>query len=207
MNDKQRIEYANWEYSNLELGDPITIKGKGVVGTVSQVNDKSTGEQSFIITDIYVPPTAPIEDRAKVKDVSVLYQGSSFSLSSDAAKDWLLNDIPTALQVINSSGPTAMPQLQSSVDTLQKTLKAYPNAKITVYGHSLGSMNGQYALANLTQNELSRVEGFLYEGPNIYSVLSPTQKKIADQLTSSHRVLNFVDQKDLVTIGYGEKRL
>lgn len=63
MNDKQRIEYANWQYSNLELGDPITIKGKGVVGTVSQVNDKSTGEQSFIITDIYMQPTASIEDR------------------------------------------------------------------------------------------------------------------------------------------------
>ncbi|EOI02973.1 hypothetical protein UAY_00898 [Enterococcus moraviensis ATCC BAA-383] len=32
MNDKQRVEYANWEYSNLNEGDPITIKGEGTIG-------------------------------------------------------------------------------------------------------------------------------------------------------------------------------
>lgn len=44
--------------------------------------------------------------------------------------------------------------------------------------------NGQYALANIPFEDQSRVSGYLYEGPNIYSTLSPEQREMADMLTA-----------------------
>ncbi|MGJ8731478.1 hypothetical protein ACRW9N_13635, partial [Listeria aquatica] len=108
MNDKQRVEYANWEYSNLEQGDPITIKGKGEVGKVSQViNKKATGEQSYIITNTEksVSSNASLAEREKVTEVTILYRGST-ELGQwkkeplDVWKDWLENDIPSATQIL-----------------------------------------------------------------------------------------------------------
>lgn len=64
-------------------------------------------------------------------------------------KDWLSNDIPTAIQITNGGGSTVTPQLKTSAETLKQTMKLYPNAQIYVYGHSLGSMNAQYAIADL----------------------------------------------------------
>ncbi|OJG55062.1 hypothetical protein RV06_GL002099 [Enterococcus haemoperoxidus] len=99
---------------------------------ISIVNDKSTGEQSFVITDKYCPASSSIEQRNQVKEVTVIYRGSSFELSSDAVKDWLLNDIPTGIQVINGGGAVATPQLQSSAETLKNAMELYPNAQVFV---------------------------------------------------------------------------
>ena len=40
---------------------------------------------------------------------------------------------------------------------LKEVIRKYPNAKIDLYGHSLGSMNIQYALACLTEEEASHI--------------------------------------------------
>ena len=54
-------------------------------------------------------------------------------------------------------------------------MEKYPNAKINIYGHSLGSMDAQYALANVT--DYSRIKSAnIYNGPNIYSTLTEEQK-------------------------------
>lgn len=131
--DKQRMEIAEQEYNSYKESDPVKIgKEKNKIGYVSQVNDKSTGEQSFVITDNFVSPTSPLSERNQVKEVTVIYRGSSFELSSDAAKDWLLNDIPTRIQVINGGGAAATPQLQSSAETLKNAMELYPNAQVFV---------------------------------------------------------------------------
>ncbi|MCO6017041.1 hypothetical protein CKN86_06190 [Carnobacterium divergens] len=110
--DKQRMEIAEQEYNSYKESDPVKIgKEKNKIGYVSQVNDKSTGEQSFVITDNYVSPTSSLSERNQVKEVTVIYRDSSFELSSDAAKDWLLNDIPTGIQVANGGGAVTCPYL------------------------------------------------------------------------------------------------
>ncbi|EUJ30537.1 hypothetical protein MFLO_10378, partial [Listeria floridensis FSL S10-1187] len=93
-----------------------------------------------------------------------------------------------------------------SADTLQTAMQTYPNAKIYVYAHSLGSMNGQYALANLDQEELARIGGaYFYQGPNIYSTLNAKQKTTVSALNKLGIAYNFIDEKDLVPIGYGAR--
>jgi len=40
-------------------------------------------------------------------------------------------------------------QLKASARALKDIMEKYPNAKINIYGHSLGSMDAQYAMAVL----------------------------------------------------------
>lgn len=80
-------------------------------------------------------------------------------------------------------------------------MNKYPNAKISVYGHSLGSMNAQYAIAELDDNQIYRVQGaWIYNGPNLYSILTDKQKEQVDKIKGV--VNNYVDSKDKIGIGY-----
>lgn len=79
--DEQRLEIAKKQYKENEIEKEITVSqsdGKDqTVGYVSQVNDKPTGEQSFVITDKYVSPTASLAERNQVQEITVLYKGST----------------------------------------------------------------------------------------------------------------------------------
>lgn len=216
---KERVEIANQEYLNLKIKRPVKInKNEKTIGYVSQTFDKPTGEQSFVITDHYVSPNASLAERETVKEVTVLYRGSTApSLGNlldsenptfwDVRADWAVNDIPTALQVLSNGGAAAMPQLQSSAETLQQAMKTYPHALVSVYGHSLGAMNGQYAISDLPEEFHERVDGvYVYQGPNIYSILNERQRQTADKLTNAGKIFNFIDTKDLIPIGYSEHK-
>ncbi|MEG7759712.1 hypothetical protein U2179_15850, partial [Listeria monocytogenes] len=70
ITDQERVELAQKEYEDYKLKDKVKIlKVNGneqTIGIVSQkINNKSTGEQSYIITDKYTPPTASISERSK----------------------------------------------------------------------------------------------------------------------------------------------
>ncbi|EOI6975425.1 hypothetical protein ACMVKW_001771 [Listeria monocytogenes] len=220
ITDQERVELAQKEYEDYKLKDKVKIlKVNGNeqnIGIVSQkINNKSTGEQSYIITDKYTPPTASISERNKVKELTILYKGSTAPANGnlnvpkhpdykDVRKDWLSNDIPTAVQITNGGGSTVTPQLKTSAETLKQTMKLYPNAQIYVYGHSLGSMNAQYAIADLDKKDIKRISGgFFYQGPNIYSNLTPKQQDTVKAINALDRLFNFVDRKDYVPIGYG----
>ncbi|MBO1103653.1 DUF2974 domain-containing protein, partial [Enterococcus hirae] len=182
--DQDRVEIATKEYDSWKIRYNFKLTNGKNVGTVSQTFNKSTGEQSFVITDHYVSPNASLAERETVKEVTVLYRGSTApSLGNvldsenptfwDVRTDWIVNDIPTALQVLSNGGAAAMPQLQSSTETLQQAMNTYPNALVSVYGHSLGAMNGQYAISDLPEKFHERVDGvYVYQGPNIYSILN-----------------------------------
>jgi len=43
-----------------------------------------------------------------------------------------------------------------------------------------------------------------FQGPNIYGLLSSSQQATVARLNASDRLNNFVDDKDLIAIGYGE---
>ncbi len=81
--DQERVKLAEKEYHKLKSGEAVYISttngGIKTIGTMSQVNNKPTGEQSFIITDKYTPPTASSTERNKVKELTILYKGSTAS--------------------------------------------------------------------------------------------------------------------------------
>ncbi|ECB9720244.1 DUF2974 domain-containing protein [Listeria monocytogenes] len=217
--DQERVELAKKEYSKLELKQEVNISisnREKKIGNVSQtINNKAAGQQTYIITEKYTPPTASHIERSKVKEVTVLYRGSTAPTlangltpfhkdSLDVWTDWGVNDIPTAIQITNGGGSTVTPQLKTSAETLKQTMKLYPNAQIYVYGHSLGSMNAQYAIADLDKKDIKRISGgFFYQGPNIYSNLTPKQQDTVKAINALNRLFNFVDRKDYVPIGYG----
>lgn len=217
--DQERVELAKKEYSKLELKQEVNISisnREKKIGIVSQtINNKAAGQQTYIITEKYTPPTASHIERSKVKEITVLYRGSTAPTlasgltpfhkdSLDVWTDWGVNDIPTAIQITNGGGSTVTPQLKTSAETLKQTMKLYPNAQIYVYGHSLGSMNAQYAIADLDKKDIKRISGgFFYQGPNIYSNLTPKQQDTVKAINALDRLFNFVDRKDYVPIGYG----
>ncbi|MEE3667122.1 hypothetical protein [Listeria monocytogenes] len=220
INDIERVDLARKEYDPLEISKVVSVStangDRKTIGIVSQkINNKSTGEQSYIITDKYTPPTASISERNKVKEITILYKGSTAPANGnlnvpkhpdykDVRKGWLSNDIPTAIQITNGGGSTVTPQLKTSAETLKQTMNLYPNAQIYVYGHSLGSMNAQYAIADLDKKDIKRISGgFFYQGPNIYSNLTPKQQDTVKAINALDRLFNFVDRKDYVPIGYG----
>ncbi|GKS82234.1 hypothetical protein LPAF129_19200 [Ligilactobacillus pabuli] len=230
MSEWLRVKLAELEYKNLFENEKIKV-GSHIYGYVAEkINDPKNGEQAYII--VQNDPLAKNYDRKKVKNVTVLYRGSTGAdnllkkgkTGRDARQDWLLNDIPAAFGIFNNAtAPViqrfsqttsagfplssygialqmvdqATPQMRASAQTLHDVLKYYPKAQVDVYGHSLGSMNGQYALAHTTKEEAQRIRAaYLYEGPNVYSLLNSTEKKRADQL--KNRAFNYVDPKDPV---------
>src|SRR5699024_2672876 len=174
MTDEERIKMISQSYMNLEVNKKISVN-RQTYGYVSKIIDnKKSGEKSFIITD----GNPKVQKPKEVKQITILYQGSIginkiLVNPGDVWRDWGVNNFPTAVQVINAGGATAMPQLKSAAHTLQETMQMYPNAKVSVYGHSLGSMNGQYAISDLPTAFHDRLEGvYLYQDANIYSILN-----------------------------------
>lgn len=214
------MKLARKEYDDLYLTEEVTIsknnEERKSIGIVSQtINNKAAGQQTYIITEKYTPPTASRIERSKVKELTILYRGSTAPTlasgltpfhkdSLDVWTDWGLNDIPTAIQITHGGGSTVTPQLKTSAETLKQTMKLYPNAQIYVYGHSLGSMNAQYAIADLDKKDIKRISGgFFYQGPNIYSNLTPKQQDTVKAINALDRLFNFIDRKDYVAIDYG----
>ena len=207
--DETNMNIAKEEYKNREPGYILNTEDNEYLGTLSDVNDDRTnnGEQIYTYTrtegsDEIVSPDAPLSEREKVEEITILYRGSTApgigADNEDARKDWLNNDVPMAEKImLGEKGATG--QLEASSDYLKKMMEKYPNAKINIYGHSLGSMDAQYALANVT--DYSRIKSAnIYNGPNIYSTLTEEQKINVSALYD--KINNYVDSRDLVGLGY-----
>ncbi|HEM3658019.1 TPA: DUF2974 domain-containing protein, partial [Streptococcus suis] len=189
-NDRQRIAYE--EYTAYTKGDAVKIKSnddnKLTIGTVREVFTDATGLDGYVIEE----PDG---------NVTVLFQGSKGPGEDGASEDWMGNDFPMAASIVSNKSEVT-PQLQSASRKLNQLLIDYPNAQITVYGHSLGSMNAQYALA--TVSDIDRIAGaYIYNGPNVYPALTEEEKARVNAL--KYRIHNYVDEKDLVPIGFGDK--
>ncbi|WP_024416761.1 Mbeg1-like protein [Streptococcus suis] len=187
--DKDRVDIAWKQYSNYSMGDVVKINdNQYTIGTVRKVLKDATGLDGYVVEE----PDG---------NVIVLFQGSKGPGKEGAAADWLDNDLPMAHNIISNKSEVT-PQLQSASRTLNQVLKDYPNAQITVYGHSLGSMNAQYALA--TVSDIDRIAGaYIYNGPNVYPALTEDEKARVNAL--KYRIHNYIDQKDFVPIGYSGK--
>ena len=216
--DKENVEIAQQEYENHKVGYSLETSGSGkYVGTLSDANNNRTnnGEQIFTYTKTStgreaVPPTASAEERAQVKEITIMYQGSAspsnfFTNAEEFGRDWVFNDAPEFLNIIkgNLTGQSskAPGQLEASAAYLKEMMEKYPNAKINLYGHSLGSMDVQYAIANV--KDYDRINSVnIYQVPNIYTTLTPEQKANVSALYS--KTNNYIDSNDLIGLGYNK---
>ena len=182
------------EYTEYTKDDPIdigTANNPNVIGTVRQVIENETGLKAYVV------------ESPDQSEVFVLYEGSKAPGKDGWEVDWFENDIPMAHSILTGEKGTTS-QLKASADILNDVLVRYPNAKVTVYGHSLGSMNAQYALANV--RDISRISGaYIYQGPNTYPVLTEEQRQRVDAM--KYRIHNYVDDKDMIPIGYPKNRM
>ena len=209
--DETNMNIAKEEYKDRPSGYILKTEDNEYVGTLSDANDNrsNNGEQIYTYTKTsgsneVVSPDAPLSEREKVEEITILYRGSTApgigADNEDARKDWLDNDVPMAEKImLGEKGATG--QLEASSDYLKEMMEKYPNAKINIYGHSLGSMDAQYALANVT--DYSRIKSAnIYNGPNIYSTLTEEQKINVSALYD--KINNYVDSRDLVGLGYNK---
>nr|WP_238336532.1 hypothetical protein [Streptococcus suis] len=124
--EQERQRIAKEEYTDYVVGDPVKIftnvKEELTIGTVRKVLKDATGLDGYVVEE----PDG---------NVIVLFQGSKGPGKEGSAADWLDNDLPMAHNIISNKSEVT-PQLQSASRSLNQVLKDYPNAQITVYGHS-----------------------------------------------------------------------
>ena len=174
------------------------------VGYVTQVYNNTTGARE----QVYAVVENPNEKAEDVQEVTVLFRGSTgpdhiLNEAPDVWNDWAENDAVIAKRIVMQSNPSdrdnSTEQLKASARALKDVMEKYPNAKINIYGHSLGSMDAQYAMADLEAAQIERIQqAYIYNGPDIYRILSPKQRKIVDQIKG--RIYNYADPKDKISM-------
>ena len=188
--DLQNKIISEAEYDkSLKVGSPINVpdgNNEITVGIVKEIFHDISGLDGYVVENV------------ETKEVIVLFQGSEQPFSLGGLIDWGLNDIPMAVNIFLQF-QAATPQLYAAAKKLNQILIDYPEAQISLYTHSLGTMAAEFALANVT--DPSRIkEAHMYQGPNIYRQLTDAQKKTVDLL--KYRIHNYVDDMDIVAFGY-----
>lgn len=161
------------------------------------IDNRDTGLYTYIVTDRPVSSEADFE---QVKSVHVFYRGSegflSYITDNDAfKKDWFENDFPTALQILNKVKEEYTPQLIDASNVLNESMKQFPNAYFDLDGHSLGGMDGQFAVSEVEEPERIRSAVFM-NAPGLGPILTPEKMKWAKQV--KNRTVQFYDRYDIV---------
>ena len=104
--DEQNVMIAQKEYVKYDVSDEVFIEdmntgNKITVGYVAEVIHNPSWEDTYVVTSTKLSKNPTPEELANIKDVTILYQGSSFH-----KKDWIDNDFPMAYR-IHSDIPTA----------------------------------------------------------------------------------------------------
>ena len=90
--DEQNVLIAQKEYEKYSVNDEVFINDKNTgkditVGYVAEVIHHNTGADVYVVTDVKLPENPTEADRAKVKRVTMLYQGST-----QLVEDWLVTN-------------------------------------------------------------------------------------------------------------------
>ena len=137
--DKIHKEIAEEEYAYYGVGEEVTTKNNYLVGNTLDFNDNRSGngEQIYALASDgnNALPDASLSERAKVKEITLLYRGSTNPLESvtgkagEVGRDWGLNNTVIGLKIgTGQRGVTG--QLEASADYLKEIMEKYPNAKI-----------------------------------------------------------------------------
>ena len=204
VNDKN-LQIAMTEYdSEMDLNHVVKTQSGDQIGTVTQVYNNTTGAGE----QVYAVVKNPNEKADKVQEVTVLFRGSTgpdhfWEETADFWNDWAENDAVIAKRIMLQKDPSyqdkSTEQLKASARALKDIMEKYPNAKINVYGHSLGSMDAQYSMAALQADQVKRIQqAYIYNGPDIYRILSPEQRKVVDSIKT--RIHNYADPDDPISM-------
>jgi len=202
--DDSNLQIAMTEYNDNSINREVKDQYDRSVGTVTQVYNNTTGAGE----QVYAVVKNPDEKAEDVQEVTVLFRGSTgpdhiLNEAPDVWNDWAENDAVIAKRIIMQSNLSdrdqSTEQLKASARALKDIMEKYPNAKINIYGHSLGSMDAQYAMAALEAAQIERIQqAYIYNGPDVYRILSPEQRKIVDQIKG--RIYNYADPKDKISM-------
>lgn len=198
------LQTAMAEYKDLRLNRIAETPNGDQIGTVTQVYNNTTGAGE----QVYAVVKNPSDNAEDVQEVTVLFRGSTgpdhfWEETADVWNDWAENDAVIAKRIVMQSNPSdrdnSTEQLKASARALKDIMEKYPNAKINIYGHSLGSMDAQYAMADLEAAQIERIQqAHIYNGPDVYRILSPEQRKIVNQIKG--RIYNYADPKDKISM-------
>ncbi|WP_367341330.1 hypothetical protein [Limosilactobacillus sp.] len=188
LNDRERVEVAKLEYQELQLDQRITLSGGQYLGEVWQLSP--VGFRAFAIADSLADP----------HEVTVLYRGSTMMpLDPDVwTSEWLDTNLPIG-RALMSQHHHVPKQLVEASRWLSQLIKLAPRAKFYVYGHSLGSINAQYAIIMCHHPE-QIANAWLYEGSNVYRLLDADERKQAVQFKG--QIQQYIDPLDSLAIGY-----
>ena len=202
--DDSNLQIAMTEYNDNSINREVKDQYDRSVGTVTQVYNNTTGAGE----QVYAVVKNPNEKAEDVQEVTVLFRGSTgpdhiFKETADVWNDWAENDFVIGTHILKQNVPSdqdqSTEQLKASARALKDIMEKYPNAKINIYGHSLGSMDAQYAMADLDAAQIERIQqAYIYNGPDVYRILSPEQRKIVDQIKG--RIYNYADPKDKISM-------
>ena len=202
---ENNLQNAMAEYQD-NMGEERTLydQYERELGTVTQVYNNTTGAGE----QVYAVVKNPNEKADKVQEVTVLFRGSTgpdhfWEETADFWNDWAENDAVIAKRIMLQKDPSyqdkSTEQLKASARALKDIMEKYPNAKINVYGHSLGSMDAQYSMAALQADQVKRIQqAYIYNGPDIYRILSPEQRKVVDSIKT--RIHNYADPDDPISM-------
>ena len=202
---ENNLQTAMAEYQD-NMGEERTLydQYERELGTVTQVYNNTTGAGE----QVYAVVKNPNEKADKVQEVTVLFRGSTgpdhfWEETADFWNDWAENDAVIAKRIMLQKDPSyqdkSTEQLKASARALKDIMEKYPNAKINVYGHSLGSMDAQYSMAALQADQVKRIQqAYIYNGPDIYRILSPEQRKVVDSIKT--RIHNYADPDNPISM-------
>ena len=198
------LQIAMTEYRDLFKDGEAVTPNNDILGTVTQVYNNTTGAGE----QVYAVVKNSDEKAEDVQEVTVLFRGSTgpdhiLNEAPDVWNDWAENDAVIAkrimLQKDLSYQDKSTEQLKASARALKDIMEKYPNAKINVYGHSLGSMDAQYSMAALEAAQIERIQqAYIYNGPDVYRILSPEQRKVVDSIKT--RIHNYADPSDPISM-------
>lgn len=185
LTDLERVELTKKSYTELNLGERVTI-GKYFIGIVTQSVYAPDGLRAFVI--------------ANPNEITILFKGSyGFKKGNPTTwrDEWLKTNLPILLALLTNERRIPS-QLKTATKLLNQALRQYRNARFYIYGHSLGSINAQYALANCHQPD-KIIAAYLYEGTNIWLLLNEKERRKVAQMRE--KIFNYVDIYDPVTLG------
>ncbi len=185
LTDRERVELTQKAYAKLELGQSVTIDDN-FIGIVTKSVYAQDGLRAYIIVN--------------PREVTILFKGSYGFIKGNPTTwhdEWLKTNLPILIALLAKQRRIPS-QLKTAAKLLNETIRQFKNARFYIYGHSLGSINAQYALANCRHPQ-NIAAAYLYEGTNIWLLLDQKQRRRVSQMRS--KIYNYVDIYDPVTLG------
>lgn len=188
LTDFERVELTKKAYDQLQLGQSVDVD-KHHIGTVCRSVHAVDGLRAYVISNPH--------------EVTLLFKGSyGFKKGTPQTwrDEWLKTNLPI-LRAMLSHERRVPSQLKTASKLLDETIHQFYGTEIYIYGHSLGSINAQFALANCHHPDAIGA-AYLYEGTNIWLLFTPKERRCVAKMRE--KIFNYVDIYDPVTLGITE---